>query len=90
MIVVYDPNNVDEMSVLYTYFPNIGNTMPSDHVVNLASVWDDGGTTRVEYRNNQMDANGTKLLLVLARDPVVFPVGGIGFDVNTAITWSNT
>jgi hypothetical protein len=90
VIVVYDPNNVDEMSVLYTYFPNIGNNMPTDHIVNLASVWDDGGGTRVEYQNNQMNANGTRLLLVLARDPIVFPVGGIGFDVNTAITWSNT
>ena len=90
IIVVYDPNSVDEMSVVHTYFPVIRSNMPLDHVINLGTIWDDSGTSRVEYRSGAMDANESRILLVLARDPVVFPVGGITFDATTAITWSNT
>ena len=90
LVVVYDPNEVDEMGVIYNYFPVIGNNMPSDHIVKLGTIHEDGGINRVTYRNGQIEAWGMKTLLVLTRDPVVFPVGGITFDSNVAITWSNT
>jgi hypothetical protein len=90
LVTVYDQNNVDEMGVIMAYFPNIGANMPSDHAVTLGFVHNAGGTNYIEYNQGRLRGNGMRVLLVLYRDPVVAPVGGISFDSNTAIQWSNT
>jgi hypothetical protein len=90
LVTVYDQNNTDEMGVVMSYFPNIGGNIPSDHIVTLGIVRDDGGINYVSYQNGQVRGNGMRVLLVLYRDPIIAPVGGISFDSNTAISWSNT
>ncbi|URC15363.1 hypothetical protein GD1_239 [Paraglaciecola Antarctic GD virus 1] len=89
LVVLYDPDNVDEISVVIGYYPEIGNSIPPDHSIVIGVSHDDGQGYPIEYQNGTLDANRSKVLLVLVRDPVIHPKGGISFDASTSIQWSN-
>jgi hypothetical protein len=89
LVTVYENKNEDEMGVVMAYFPNIGSNMPNDHIVNIGLIRAERDPKWITYTQGQLHSD-TAILLVLYRDPVVAPVGGISFDSNTAIQWSNT